>query len=67
MNIDEQEALQRLVEEIDLFMEVIDLDDANDDGEYTFLEDESGISNTDVDNLVESLYSVKELAERFST
>lgn len=65
MNIDQIDSLRNLMEEIDLFLEAVDHED-HDDGEYTFLEDESGISNTEVDNLIESLYSVREMAEKFT-
>jgi hypothetical protein len=65
MNIDQIDSLRNLMEEIDLFLESLDHED-NEDGEYTFLEDESGISNTEVDNFIESLYTVREMAEKFT-
>jgi hypothetical protein len=66
MDIDQIESLQRLVDEIEIFIEAVDEEDHHvEDNEYKFLEDESGISNTELDNLVESLNNVQELARRF--
>ena len=68
MNLDLQLHLDKLNDQIADFMEFMEdcseeLDD-DDEKEYDFLTDESGISNTELDNLVESLYHISDLIEK---
>jgi hypothetical protein len=58
MDLELTDQLRGLAEHLESFidhMEDLVHNSAHDDNEYEFMEDESGISNTEMDNLVEIL------------
>lgn len=69
MNFELREQLEKLGESVEEFVQYADENISMDDlygseGDYTFLSDESGISNTDLDNFIETLQHVTEFIEK---
>jgi hypothetical protein len=68
MNLELREQLEKLNDAIHVFIEYVEdhvteeTDEAEE--EYKFLEDESGVSNTHLDNLMESLYHITDAMDR---
>ena len=67
MDLEFTDTLRALAEYIEVFIDNTDelvhnTDD--DDREYSFMEDESGISNTEIDNLIETLTHGLELTHK---
>ena len=68
MNLELMDDLSNLREVIRSFLDKVDVDHLDEsDGEYTFLADESGVSNTELDNFVETLEQASELATQLLT
>jgi hypothetical protein len=67
MDLELREDLTTLRDSVGNFIENLDAVEINEDLEYTFLEDESGISNTKLDNLVETLQHVVVLVDGLIT
>jgi hypothetical protein len=67
-NFELREQLEKLGESVEEFIDFADenisAEDLHEDGEYSFLVDESGISNTDLDNFLEILKRVVEFIEQ---
>jgi hypothetical protein len=67
MNFEIIENLNILAETINLFLEFSDeyiSEINNEELEYEFLEDENGISNTELDNIIEHLEQVIKIIDR---
>lgn len=64
MNLERTDAIRNLLDAIDEFLAEVSEEGSDEAFEHEFLEDESRISNTELDDLTESLYHVHELAER---
>lgn len=68
MNFELREQLERLHDSVEDFVDFADENISNDDlygvGEYSFLIDESGISNTELDNFLETLKHVTDFIEK---
>jgi hypothetical protein len=66
MDLEKKEQLEKLHDGIEEFLTFIEEheDIEEEDGEYEFLADESGVSNTEWDNFIESLNVVSEHIEK---
>ena len=69
MDLELRENLDKLHDTIEHFIDWIeeekqDMLESNEETEYEFLRDESGISNSDLDNFVETLQHVTEFIEK---
>ena len=66
MDLEKKEQLERLNDCINEFLTFIEEHEDIDveDGEYEFLTDESGISNTEWDNFIDSLYGINDHIEK---
>jgi hypothetical protein len=68
MNFELREQLELLHDSVEDFVDFADENISSDDlygsGEYTFLVDESGISNTELDNFLETLKHVTDFIEK---
>lgn len=69
MNLELREHLDQLRNNIDDFLVFVEEHhsvDFDDDSEYTFLEDESGLSNTELDNFVAMLEQICNTIEQLA-
>ena len=68
MNFELREQLDKLHDSVENFIDFADEHMAEDDdhgeSEFSFLVDESGISNTDIDNFLETLQHVTDFIEK---
>lgn len=68
MNFELREQLDRLHDSVENFMDYAEdhmsEEDPHGESEYTFLVDESGISNTALDNFLETLQHVTEFIDK---
>lgn len=67
MDLELMEQLRSLANDIGDFIDNMDdivYDQSEDDKEFKFMEDESGVSNTEMDNLLETLHHGLELTNK---